>query len=334
MKINKIDDEIIDNLDSAETIPEAKQAYIDGMNRVDPMNENNLTGMTAEKYAEIVADSDDVQVDMDIEIQNLYHNSNLGKKKVENIYQDRLDELDSDNGTSPNDMKLDTFLINHVDYVMKTCSTDSHIDPIYKWVFNNDEWNNVETIGEHNNHGMFIEKIFDRTGLNVHTPEKNGNKEWKHWVRNFISERVIVTETKGSRQKVIDSIREYIQESRAFTELGEAFDNNKMYYDEGNDNVYVLSTKITSKCENEDVTSSALQSELYNEDEFEKDMTKKGRGQTPSLSKELTHDYKKKSYWRFPTEFAEPKDIVRPEEEEEEEEEEENTSRFSGGSNE
>lgn len=238
----------------------------------------------------------------------------LTKSDVIELIESKKEEITKRVGSSNSViLPLDEWLIENVDEVTVSRSTDSTVDTTYTWHFKDQE-NAVDTASEHNSFESLSDKLYEQYSIQTFQPQVTDNKDWKNWIQSFIKKHQDVNEFVGARTQVIEELQRRLSDSDAYTDLEVAFKRGRVYYDSGDEFYLIPNDLVSSICEDYGITNKALQIELQNNGWIE-----------GGCSVERRVNSKISRFWKLPDEFADANPID-PEETEFE------TSRYASGS--
>ncbi len=215
------------------------------------------------------------------------------------------------NGSGPR--PFDDVVEDDLQRVVIQKTTDSHHKRSYRWYFSGKNYTAVvetqtskDDKHSHYDWTNFRDDYFDaRDGAVLPAEpvdERSGGEEWKQFLAEIIRERREVQEMKGSRTIAIEQLQRQIRQTKAYKGLSDALQRDGLGVDdwpESNiDEVWVANSTIKRLCDENEITTRALQSELSSRD------------LTSTQINGVSHNAEEATWWRLKREISEPAEFV------------------------
>jgi hypothetical protein len=218
----------------------------------------------ANTVAPLGANGEVSSVEEDHAFQRLANKSGMTKTSIKNEYRQAVEQIQNQDETP-----LNQWLEQNIDEVVTLRPTDAHQGTCWEWYLDTEGGVAFETSAQngkitHFAHNTLTALIYETTGEIVDTPEEGlrDGIQWKRWIQDFIAKNGRVEETVGPRTQTTEALLDYIQRSPAYTDIDAAAARDALYLDQQDAILYVSSRNVQKMCEDNEITPTALQTEL------------------------------------------------------------------------
>lgn len=183
----------------------------------------------------------------------------------------KVDELVQENQSSSKNKPsggqiepINFWLEKHIDRVVKIESSDRVTETKFRFEFDGHD-KTIETTREHRAFNEMKRLVRNLADVRVGVPDFSSsalyeNGDWTDYIEDFGLENQEKEYYIGARTACLDSI--FARISTVFASLEEAVNNDGVYYDDDNEELYIHSTLVNRQCEAHGVSPEKVQSEL------------------------------------------------------------------------